>query len=146
MESTKIRQSAHALLQEIVHWHMVNGSAGTLGDIEKRLEGYYPIDNEENITFVGLGTGKDLTAFMAGGYDPDHAVVSYVTIQNKVTITAISDRKVEIKIELDDGEITPVYDYVRLIDDVHKALGTGRKIDLASYDVAKVLRDIDREA
>lgn len=145
MEATEIRRSVHALLQEVVHYHMVNAHKGlTIQGIADRLEGYYPIAKEANITYITLHT-TDIVGCMGGSYDPETIAVATVTIANKVTIMA-TRQGVDIKVSLDDGEITPVYDYKKLIDDVHKYLGTGREIDLASYDVARVIRDIEKES
>lgn len=141
MESTEIRQSVHALLQEVAHYHLINTGAKTLGDVESQLETYYPIKNEENVTYATI-TSSNFIAFMGGGYDPQIPAVSMVTIQNKVTISAVTDSKIEITVKLDDGEITPVYDYKRLIDDAHRYLGTGRKLDIEKYDVAKTIREL----
>lgn len=143
VEAKQIRQSVHALLQEIAHWHMVSGNAGTLGDIQQRLESHYPITNEENISSVSLHV-SDFIGFMSGNYDPTIAVAS-VSIQDKINIMAISDHTVEVKLILKDGDTYQIYDYERLINDVHKALGTGRKLDLGSYDLAAIVRDMDRE-
>lgn len=145
MEATEIRRSVHALLQEVVHYHMVNAHKGlTIQGIADRLEGYYPIAKEANITYVTLHT-TDIVGYMGGSYDPEAIAVASVTIADKISIMATRNG-VDIKVSLDDGEITPVYDYKKLIDDVHKYLGTGREIDLASYDIARVIRDIEKES
>lgn len=144
MEATQIRRAAIALLQEVAHYHLVNGHKGmTIGDVQDRLETYYPIPNEMNLTYITLHT-TDFVGFMGEGYDPETIGVVSIQIGDKIEILATRD-SVDIKTKLKDGDLIKIYDYARLIDDVHKALGTRRELDLGSYDLAQIVRDIDKE-
>lgn len=143
MEATEIRRSVFALIQEIAHYHMINSGDSTIGDIADRLEHYHPIKNELNLTYATIHA-TDFIGFMAGNYDPTTISVASISIKGHITIMAMKG-SIEINNTIYDGDSVKIYDYVKLINDVHKALGTGREIDIASYDLASIIKDTDRE-